>query len=161
MAINYEQLMNRPFPDIEQSYTSRDTILYALGIGVGADPLDDDQVRFTFEEHEGFAPLPTMPVVMAGPGFWVREPDSGITWQQVLHGEQRLTLHNPMPPDSSASGALSIELCSGLVRLTLNSGPYIPPVSDQPPPITTSGQRSLLTVLSATRHQPVLKTFLS
>ena len=109
MPIDYDKLLARPFPEIEQAYSTRDTILYALGIGVGADPLDEDQVRFTFEEAEGFAPLPTMPVVMAGPGFWVREPDSGVTWEQVLHGEQRLTLHNPMPPEGIAVGQTRID----------------------------------------------------
>lgn len=109
MPIDYEKLLRRPFAQVEQPYTSRDTILYALGIGVGADPLDEDQVRFTFEEAECFAPLPTMPVVLAGPGFWVREPDTGVTWEQVLHGEQRLTLHNPMPPEGVALGQTRID----------------------------------------------------
>ena len=109
MAIDYERLKNRAFPEIDQTYTTRDTILYALGIGVGADPLNDDHVRFTFEEHEGFAPLPTMPVVMAGPGFWMREEDSGITWQQVLHGEQRLTIHNPLPASGTVVGRTYIQ----------------------------------------------------
>tara|TARA_R110002111_G_scaffold166968_2_gene232812 strand:- start:11 stop:448 length:438 start_codon:yes stop_codon:yes gene_type:complete len=99
MTIDYASLKGRNFPEIEQEYTSQDTILYALGIGVGADPLDENQVQFTFEEAQNFSPLPTMPVVMAGPGFWVREPDSGVTWEQVLHGEQRLRLHSPMPPE--------------------------------------------------------------
>ncbi|WP_121062567.1 MaoC/PaaZ C-terminal domain-containing protein [Chachezhania antarctica] len=109
MPIDYDKLLARPFPQIEQPYSARDTILYALGIGVGADPLDEDQVRFAFEEAEGFAPLPTMPVVMAGPGFWVREPDTGVTWEQVLHGEQRLTLHNPMPSEGIAVGQTRID----------------------------------------------------
>lgn len=109
MAIDYEYLKNRTFPEQEQSYTSRDTILYALGIGVGADPLDNDQVRFTFEEHKEFTPLPTMPVVMAGPGFWVRDPETGVNWQQVLHGEQRLTIHNPMPVAGTVIGKTYIK----------------------------------------------------
>ena len=109
MAIDYDHLKNYAFPDIEQAYTTRDTILYALGIGVGAEPLNDDHVRFTFEEHDDFAPLPTMPVVVAGPGFWVRNPDTGVTWQQVLHGEQRLTIHNPMPAEGTAVGKTYIK----------------------------------------------------
>ena len=43
-----------------------------------ADPLDEDQLRFTFEEADGFAALPTMPVVLAWPGFWIRDPESGV-----------------------------------------------------------------------------------
>ena len=109
MAIDHDKLLARAFPEGEQPYGAHQTILYALGIGLGADPLDEAQVRFTFEESEGFAPLPTMPVVMAGPGFWVREPDSGVTWEQVLHGEQRLTLHNPMPAEGVAVGRTRID----------------------------------------------------
>jgi len=109
MAIDYDALKARVFPKVEQTYSTRDTILYALGIGVGSEPLTEDHVRFTFEEAEGFAPLPTMPVVMAGPGFWVREKDSGVTWQQVLHGEQRLELHAPMPPEGTLVGTTRIE----------------------------------------------------
>ncbi|MEM7744197.1 MAG: MaoC/PaaZ C-terminal domain-containing protein [Pseudomonadota bacterium] len=98
MPIDYERLKARAFAPIVQTYATRDTILYALGIGLGRDPLDSDQLRFTFEEAEGFAALPTMPVVLGTPGFWAREPDTGITWQKVLHGEQGFTLHAPLPP---------------------------------------------------------------
>ncbi|MGI9383400.1 MAG: MaoC/PaaZ C-terminal domain-containing protein [Methyloligellaceae bacterium] len=97
MAIDVDKLLNWPFETVEQSYTARDTILYALGLGLGADPLDEDQLRFTFEESEGFAALPTMPLVLAGPGFWIRNPESGIDWKKILHGEQAIELHGPLP----------------------------------------------------------------
>lgn len=97
MAIDYDKLMNWPFGQVEQTYTAKDSILYALGLGLGADPLDTNQLRYVFEEAEGFAALPTMAVVLAGPGFWARDPNSGISWQQVLHGEQEIELHAPVP----------------------------------------------------------------
>lgn len=97
MAIDYDKLKAWPFEPVEQSYTTRDTILYALGLGLGADPLVPDHLRFTFEEAEGFAALPFMAVVLGTPGFWVRDPESGITWQKVLHGEQGMELHAPVP----------------------------------------------------------------
>jgi acyl dehydratase len=50
-----------------------------------------------------------MPVVMAGPGFWVREPDTGVTWEQVLHGEQRLTIHKPLPAEGTVIGKTYIK----------------------------------------------------
>ncbi|MDF1856590.1 MaoC/PaaZ C-terminal domain-containing protein [Pseudooceanicola sp.] len=109
MAIDYDRLKARQFADVEQAYSARDSILYALGIGLGADPLDPGQIRFLFEEDAGFATLPTQSVVMAGPGFWVREPDSGVTWQQVLHGEQRLAIHAPLPPEGVVIGRTRIE----------------------------------------------------
>jgi acyl dehydratase len=109
MAIDYEALKARRFPPVEQTYTARDAILYALGLGFGTDPMDEDQLRFVLEEADGFAAAPTMPVVLAGPGFWVREPDSGITWQQVLHGEQGLEIHAPLPTAATVIGRTRIE----------------------------------------------------
>ena len=50
MAIDYDKLTNWKFDEIEQTYTFKDSILYALGVGVSMDPLDMDQLRFTYEE---------------------------------------------------------------------------------------------------------------
>ena len=104
MAIDYDKIMNWPFQPVEQTYTEKDTILYALGLGFGADPLDEHQLRFVFEEADGFAALPTMPVVLAGPGFWVRDPDSGIDWKRILAGEQEIELHAPVPTAATLIG---------------------------------------------------------
>lgn len=104
MAIDADALLNWPFQPVEQTYTEKDTILYALGIGLGADPLDEEQLRFVFEEAEGFAALPTLPVVLAGPGFWARDPKTGIDWKKILHGEQAIELHGPVPAAATLIG---------------------------------------------------------
>lgn len=108
MTIDYDVLISHAFPDVEQVYTERDVVLYALGLGVGGDATDPEHLRFTFEEAQGFAALPTMSAVMAGPGFWAREPWAGLSWQKILHGEQRLTLHNLMPTSGTAIGRTRI-----------------------------------------------------
>jgi acyl dehydratase len=100
MAIDPDKLMNWPFEPLEHDYDFRDTILYALGLGFGADPMDEAQLRFVFEEPELLA-LPTMAVVLAYPGFWLRDPGSGVDWVKILHGEQGLTLHAPLPAAGS------------------------------------------------------------
>jgi acyl dehydratase len=96
MAIDYQRLKNWPFPEIEHSYRAKDTMLYALGLGYGADPMDRNQLRFVYEE--GLKALPTMAVVLALPGQWSKDPETGINWKMVLHGEQGLVLHRPLPP---------------------------------------------------------------
>jgi len=96
MAIDYDRLKAWPFAPVEQRYTEKDTMLYALGIGVGADPLDAGQLRFVFEEPDLVA-LPTMAAVLGTPGFWLRDPATGVDWwKQVLHGEQGIELHRPL-----------------------------------------------------------------
>jgi acyl dehydratase len=96
MPLDPEVLLNWPFEPIEHTYDFRDTILYALGVGLGSNPLDEAQLPFVFEEPELKA-LPTMAVVLAYPGFWIRDPKTGVDWVKILHGEQGLTIHNPLP----------------------------------------------------------------
>jgi acyl dehydratase len=102
MAIDYHQLKNWPVPDVEQAYTEKDTILYALGLGFGMDPLDAQQLRFVYEEN--LVSMPTMAVVLGFPGFWMRHPDTGLDWTRLLHGEQRLKLHAPLPASGRVTG---------------------------------------------------------
>lgn len=92
-----KRLRSYQFEEVEQSWTEKDSILYALGVGFGCNPLDQKQLRFVYEDAPNFSAVPTMATVLATPGFWVRDPRSGIKWQNVLHGEQGIELHRPLP----------------------------------------------------------------
>ncbi|HEY5637023.1 MAG TPA: MaoC/PaaZ C-terminal domain-containing protein [Burkholderiales bacterium] len=105
--IDYAALKNRPFPDIVQTYTDKDSILYALGVGLGADPMDERQLSFVYEKS--LKALPTMAAVLGYPGFWVKDPDTGIDWVRVLHGEQSIILHQPLPAAATVVGKLKIK----------------------------------------------------
>lgn len=102
MAIDYHTLKNWHFADVEHSYTLRDTMLYALGVGCAADPTDPVELRFVYEEN--LQVLPTMAVVLGHPGFWIRDPGTGIDWRMVLHGEQGVRIHAPLPPSGTVIG---------------------------------------------------------
>jgi acyl dehydratase len=104
MAIDPDYLLGLPPRVITHRYTVRDTILYALGVGAGIDP---ENLRYTYEE--GLEALPTMAVVLAYPGFWQKEPQYGIDWKRVLHGEQSLVVHSPIPVEGEVRGELVIE----------------------------------------------------
>ncbi|MCE2483090.1 MAG: MaoC family dehydratase N-terminal domain-containing protein [Alphaproteobacteria bacterium] len=106
MALDYDRLRNWEFADVEHAYGTTDTILYALGVGLGADPLDARQLRFVYEED--LLALPTMAVVLGAPGFWLKEQDTGVDWVRVLHGEQGLVLHRPLPPEGTAIGSTRV-----------------------------------------------------
>jgi len=107
MAIDYQRLKNWPFADVEHSYRAKDTILYALGLGFGADPMDRDQLRFVYED--GLKALPTMATVLAHPGQFAKNPESGIDWKRVVHGEQSVVIHKPLPAAGTAVGCTVIE----------------------------------------------------
>lgn len=93
--MDYQTVKHWNFPEVEQTYTEHDTILYALGIGLGADPLDRQQLQYVYED--GLKAFPTQSVVLAYPGFWMRDPKVGIDWVRLVHGEQRLAIHRPLP----------------------------------------------------------------
>ena len=95
MAIVYDRLLALKIPDVERSYTERDPIFYALSLGLGQDPVNAEELPFVYEENTKV--LPTFPVVVAQPGFWARELDTGIDWVKVVHGEHDLVLHTPLP----------------------------------------------------------------
>jgi acyl dehydratase len=107
MAIAYEKLKNREFGDIVQAYDTRDTLLYAIGVCCGDDPTDPRDLRFAYEE--GLQALPTMATVLCSPGFWLKQSDTGVDWRHVLHGEQFLTIHRPLPPSGKLIGRQHIE----------------------------------------------------
>lgn len=106
MAINYHHLKARKFEPVRQSYTQRDTMLYALSLGLGTDPLDANALPYVYEGVKGdsLRALPSQAVVLGFPGFWAREPDTGIDWVKVLHGEQRMRLHRPLPAQADIVG---------------------------------------------------------
>jgi acyl dehydratase len=97
LAINYDQLMARPFADITRRYGWRDSVLYALGLGVGTDPVSEDELRYVYEKD--LQALPTMAVTLGHPGFWISAPDTGIDFRKVVHGEQSLVVHTPLPAE--------------------------------------------------------------
>lgn len=102
MAIDYDRLLSLRIPDREQHYGWRDTALYALGLGAGLDPLNADDLRFVYEKD--MRALPTMAVVLAHPGFWIRDLETGIDWVRVVHGEQGLEVHRELPVEGTVVG---------------------------------------------------------
>jgi acyl dehydratase len=93
--LNAEAVRNWDFGKIVHAYTQRDTMLYAVGLGVGADPLDEGELRFVFEKD--LQAVPTMATVLGSPGFWWRDSRTGADWVKLVHGEQAVQLSRPLP----------------------------------------------------------------
>jgi len=95
MAIDPDYLTSRQFPTITETYNERDCMLYALGVGMGQDPLDRNCLPFVYEKS--LKVMPSQPVVMAHPGFWAAERDIDLDWVKLLQTEQELIIHQPFP----------------------------------------------------------------
>lgn len=92
-GIDYAAFMALRDDDRRFSYTDRDTMLYALSAGMGRDPLDPNELPYVYE-GAGFTAMPTLAVVVARSMLARTLP---IDYGKVLHGEQFLTVHRPLP----------------------------------------------------------------
>jgi len=110
MALNPDKLLQHQFPKVQQTYTEKDCILYALGVGLGGDPLDPDHLRFVYEEN--LQVLPSQAVMLAHPGFWAKEEATGLDWVKVLQAGQEIIMHKPLPP------AATVEATNRITEVT-------------------------------------------
>jgi len=106
MPIVYDKLKALNIPAVEHRYGPKDCILYALGLGLGQDPMNEDELAFVYEKT--LKVLPTMAVVLGYTPNWLRNAESGVTWNKVVHGEQGLVLHKPVAPEGVVVGKTRI-----------------------------------------------------
>ncbi len=93
MSVTYDSLMSLRSDGDVFTYGDRETMLYALGVGMGRDPMNEDELRYVYEND--LKTLPTLASVIA----WGQRTigQAGINYLMVVHGEQRLTMHKPLP----------------------------------------------------------------
>ena len=100
MTIVYEKVMALTVPTVEVTYGPKDCMLYALGVGLGQDPMNEDELAFVYEKQ--LKVLPTMATVLGYGVSWARE--AGIDQLRVVNGEQGFTLHEPLMPEATVVG---------------------------------------------------------
>jgi acyl dehydratase len=106
MTIVYDKLMALDIEPAEQVYAAKDCMLYALGVGLGHDPMNEDELAFVYEKN--LKVLPTMATVIGHTGSLVRNPHIGVNWLMVVNGEQGFTLHRPLASQGSVIGRTRI-----------------------------------------------------
>jgi acyl dehydratase len=88
----------------ESSWDSKDAILYALGVGAGT-----DELSFVTENSIDVDQkvLPTMPVVLGSIGGGMANLGD-INWAMLVHGEQGVRLHQPIPVSGTLTSQTEI-----------------------------------------------------
>ena len=94
MSVSYYELINSFHTEERRSYDQAKVQLYAVGVGLGMDPLDEDQLAFL--QDENLTVLPSFATVAAWDVAHTRE--LGMAWAKLIHVSQRLTLNVPLPP---------------------------------------------------------------
>jgi acyl dehydratase len=107
MTIDYQTLKQWNVVPRETTYDVKDTILYALSVGLGADPTDPKQLPFVYERE--FQPFPAMALTLSYPGFWLSDPSTGVDYSRTLHGEQTIEFHAPLPLSGTVRDRVWVE----------------------------------------------------
>jgi acyl dehydratase len=97
MPINYDELMALKNLDQRYSYGDREVMLYAYGIGMGADPMDEEELAFVNEATAIARPLKVVPT-FASVAAWGASPgEMNLNRVMVVDGERDITFHRPLP----------------------------------------------------------------
>jgi acyl dehydratase len=96
MTINPQAMIGYETPVVPVAYSKRDTMFFALSIGLGADPLDPRQLRFVTEtELQAF---PSM-VGVLGWLAMVDRPEFGLDVHRIVVAGLGIRLHRSLPPE--------------------------------------------------------------
>ena len=112
MAIDYDHLMNFDIPEVRQSYGAEEVARFGLTVGMGQDPMDLRQLPYVGALADDARAMPAIVNVLGHPGFWLGNPETGVDALKLVHGEQGITIHHPVPPEATIVGKTRV---TGLV----------------------------------------------
>ncbi|OKH82771.1 3-alpha,7-alpha,12-alpha-trihydroxy-5-beta-cholest-24-enoyl-CoA hydratase [Mycobacterium sp. SWH-M3] len=104
MPIDLDKALGAELDPIEFSWTSSDIQLYHLGLGAGADPMDQRELRYLVDDAPQV--LPTFGNVAAS--FHMTEPPKvqfpgiDIELAKVLHASEAVSVPGPIPTSGTA-----------------------------------------------------------
>ncbi|HSO20015.1 MAG TPA: SDR family NAD(P)-dependent oxidoreductase [Desulfosarcina sp.] len=93
MALNMDAV-GKPIGPMRRDYTWKDVVLYALGVGAGFGDLE-----YCFEKD--LKVIPSFSIAMIFDFLSQAAIASGVNLAGILHGEQELIFHHPMPTEGT------------------------------------------------------------
>ena len=101
MPIDPSKALGAELGEGHYSYTKDDVILYHLGVGAGVPPTDPNELEYCYEKNlkvlPSFGVIPTFGA-MGGMGS---VEGLEFNFAMLLHGEQDLEVHQPIPPEAT------------------------------------------------------------
>jgi acyl dehydratase len=108
MPIDPSKALGAELGESQASYTKDQVILYHLGLGAGNPATDPNELEYTYEKNlkvlPSFGVIPTFGS-MGGLGS---VPGLEFNFAMLLHGEQDLQIHQPIPPEATITNKSKI-----------------------------------------------------
>jgi len=108
MPIDPSKALGAELGESQTSYTKDQVILYHLGLGAGNPATDPNELEYTYEKNlkvlPSFGVIPTFGS-MGGLGS---VPGLEFNFAMLLHGEQDLQIHQPIPPEATITNKSKI-----------------------------------------------------
>lgn len=100
VPIDREKALAHQFEPIEASWDVDDVILYNLGIGAGRDPMEPESLAWVYEKDLKVLPSFGVVPVFSATAEMFTAPGIDIDPVMILHGQQDLTVHAPLPTEA-------------------------------------------------------------
>lgn len=96
MPIKYDELMALKNLGQKHSYGDREVMLYAYGIGMGADPMDEKELPFVNEAAATPRSLKVVPTFASVAAWGAGPGEMNLNRLMVVDGERDITFHKPL-----------------------------------------------------------------
>ena len=108
MPIKYDEVMALKNVGQKYAWTDREVMLYAVGIGMGADPMDQKELSFVNEGYFTPRELKVVPTYASVAAWGATAGPIDVNRVMVVDGERDITFHKPLSEKANITADSSI-----------------------------------------------------
>jgi len=107
--LDVDALLAWPFRDVPVAYGEERTMLHALAVGLGGDPVDERQLRYVYEPKLKAFPTLALAIGLTDDAGYLHDQRTGIDFPRMLHGQTGLRWHKPLAAAAEMTSRFAIE----------------------------------------------------
>jgi len=105
MPIDPKKALGAQLGEGKYTWTKDQVILYHLGVGAGVPPTDRGELEYTYEKNLKVLPSYGVIPVFGAMGGLGSTPGLSFNFAMLLHGEQDIEIHQPIPTEATVTSS--------------------------------------------------------